>query len=69
MLKQGDISRTLAVAEVHAYRGRFIDAARLYQTNGFSSKALTMYTDLRLFHKAQVYVVLLSYTYFRQIPS
>lgn len=54
MINQGDISRTLAVAEIYAYRGRFIDAARIYQSNGFSSKALSMYTDLRLFHKAQV---------------
>ncbi|XP_077302237.1 intraflagellar transport protein 122 homolog [Arctopsyche grandis] len=55
MLNQGDnASKALSVAEVYAYRGKFIDAARLYRSNGQSHRALTMYTDLRLFHKAQV---------------
>ncbi|XP_077301549.1 intraflagellar transport protein 122 homolog [Arctopsyche grandis] len=57
MLNQGDnASKALSVAEVYAYRGKFIDAARLYRSNGQSHRALTMYTDLRLFHKAQEYM-------------
>lgn len=47
-------SKALLVAEVYAYQGKYIDAARLYRSNGQSHRALTMYTDLRLFHKAQV---------------
>lgn len=42
------------IADIYAYRGRFKEAARLYQKANCEHKALTMYTDLRMFDLAQV---------------
>lgn len=44
------------VADIFACRGRFKEAARLYQRAGHEHKALTMYTDLRMFDLAQDYL-------------
>lgn len=44
----------MLIGDVLAYRGRFRDAARIYQKAGQEHKALTMYTDLRMFDLAQV---------------
>lgn len=48
----------MLIGDVLAYRGRFRDAARMYQKAGQEQKALTMYTDLRMFDLAQVSNVL-----------
>lgn len=42
------------IADIYAYKGKFKEAARLYQKAGYEHKALTMYTDLRMFDLAQV---------------
>lgn len=42
------------IADIYAYQGKFKEAAHLYQKAGQKSKALTMYTDLRMFNMAQV---------------
>lgn len=44
------------VGDILAYRGRFKEAARMYQKGGCEHKALTMYTDLRMFDLAQDYL-------------
>lgn len=43
------------IADIYAYKGRFKEAARLYQKANCEHKALTMYTDLRMFDVAQVF--------------
>jgi hypothetical protein len=39
---------------VHAYQGKFHDAAKLYKRTGHQPRALSMYTDLRMFEYAKV---------------
>lgn len=42
------------IADILAYKGKFKDAGRLYQKAGQEHKALSMYSDLRMFDLAQV---------------
>lgn len=44
------------LADIAAYQGRFSDAARMYKKSGQDSKALTMYTDLRMFDLANEFL-------------
>lgn len=53
------------LGDIYARRGKFKEAAQLYQKAGLESKALAMYTDLRMFNLAQVrFFYLLSYYVF-----
>lgn len=52
--QKGENSRDVFVGDIYAYRGKFKEAARLYQKAGQEHRALTMYTDLRMFDLAQV---------------
>jgi intraflagellar transport protein 122 len=52
--KKGDTNRDAMIGDIYAHRGRLKEAARLYQKSGQEHKALTMYTDLRMFDLAQV---------------
>lgn len=52
--QKGDKNRDSMIADVYAYQGKFKEAAQLYQKAGQQSKALAMYTDLRMFDMAQV---------------
>ena len=52
--KKGEKDKDLFVAELLAYKGRFKEAARVYQRTGTEHRALAMYTDLRMFDLAQV---------------
>lgn len=45
------------LADIYARRGKFREAAQLYQKAGQESKALAMYTDLRMFNLAQVSII------------
>ncbi|CAG4962305.1 unnamed protein product [Parnassius apollo] len=45
--------RDVILGEVFAYRGRYTDAANLFQTAGRDDRALNLYLDLRMFSKAQ----------------
>ena len=47
-------SFTLTIAPY--FQGRFSDAAKIYKKCGQESKALTMYTDLRMFDLANEYL-------------
>lgn len=43
-------------ADILAFSGKFREAARLYQKSGQGGKALTMYSDLKMFDMAQEFV-------------
>ncbi|XP_077073746.1 intraflagellar transport protein 122 homolog isoform X2 [Siphateles boraxobius] len=51
--RRGESDHQLFLADVHAYQGKFHEAARLYRRSGQDSRALSMYTDLRMFEYAK----------------
>ena len=44
------------LGDVYAHQGKFLEAAKLYKKSGTEQKALTMYTDLRMFDQANEYL-------------
>lgn len=52
--KRGESDNELFLADVYAYQGKFHEAAKLYKRTGQESRALSMYTDLRMFEYAKV---------------
>ncbi|CAK1554158.1 unnamed protein product [Leptosia nina] len=48
--------KAIVLGDILAYRGRYADAARSYQSIAKEEKALDMYVDLRMFGKAQEFV-------------
>ncbi|XP_074605343.1 intraflagellar transport protein Oseg1 [Brevipalpus obovatus] len=46
-------SEMLFLGDVMAFRGRFTEATKFYKQAGHDDKAITMYTDLRMFEQAQ----------------
>lgn len=52
--KRGENDNELFLADVYAYQGKFHEAAKLYKRTGQESRALSMYTDLRMFEYAKV---------------
>lgn len=55
--KRGENDNELFLADVFAYQGKFHEAAKLYKRTGHEQKALSMYTDLRMFEYAKVIAV------------
>lgn len=53
-IEKGDHNKEGMLADIYARKGKFKEAAQLYQKAGQESKALAMYTDLRMFNLAQV---------------
>ncbi|XP_037539754.1 intraflagellar transport protein 122 homolog [Nematolebias whitei] len=51
--KRGENDNELFLADVYAFQGKFHQAADLYKCNGHEAKALSMYTDLRMFEYAK----------------
>ncbi|XP_039530512.1 intraflagellar transport protein 122 homolog isoform X2 [Pimephales promelas] len=51
--RRGESDHQLFLADVYAYQGKFHEAARLYRRCGQDSRALSMYTDLRMFEYAK----------------
>uniref|UniRef100_A0A4W3GC19 Intraflagellar transport protein 122 homolog n=1 Tax=Callorhinchus milii TaxID=7868 RepID=A0A4W3GC19_CALMI len=51
--KRGENDNELFLADVCAYQGKFHEAAKLYKKTGNDSRALNMYTDLRMFEYAK----------------
>ncbi|XP_051759980.1 intraflagellar transport protein 122 homolog isoform X2 [Ctenopharyngodon idella] len=51
--RRGENDNQLFLADVYAYQGKFHEAARLYRRSGQDSRALSMYTDLRMFEYAK----------------
>ncbi|XP_068453196.1 intraflagellar transport protein 122 homolog isoform X2 [Clinocottus analis] len=54
--KRGENDNELFLADVYAYQGKFHEAAKLYKRSGHESRALSMYTDLRMFEYAKDFV-------------
>uniref|UniRef100_A0A672IUJ3 Intraflagellar transport protein 122 homolog n=1 Tax=Salarias fasciatus TaxID=181472 RepID=A0A672IUJ3_SALFA len=54
--KRGENDNELFLADVYAYQGKFHEAAKLYKRTGHESRALSMYTDLRMFDYAKEFV-------------
>lgn len=54
--RRGDVPKEVLQADCLAFAGKFKEAARLYQKSGHNSKALAMYSDLRMFDLAQEFV-------------
>ncbi|XP_067012221.1 intraflagellar transport protein 122 homolog [Anabrus simplex] len=54
--RKGENQKDLFLADVLAFRGKFRDAARLYQRTSQEQRALSMYMDLRMFDLAQDYL-------------
>ncbi|KAK6627629.1 hypothetical protein RUM44_010107 [Polyplax serrata] len=54
--KKGDKNKELFLADICAFRGKYKEAAKLYQKSGNEQKALNMFTDLRMFDVAQEYL-------------
>ena len=52
--KRGENDNELFLADVYAYQGKFHEAAKFYKRTGHESRALSMYTDLRMFEYAKV---------------
>uniref|UniRef100_A0A8C5PU28 Intraflagellar transport protein 122 homolog n=1 Tax=Leptobrachium leishanense TaxID=445787 RepID=A0A8C5PU28_9ANUR len=51
--RRGENIEDLFLADVYAYQGKFLESAKLYKRSGNESRALTMYTDLRMFEFAK----------------
>uniref|UniRef100_A0A3Q2NNT8 Intraflagellar transport protein 122 homolog n=1 Tax=Fundulus heteroclitus TaxID=8078 RepID=A0A3Q2NNT8_FUNHE len=54
--KRGENDSELFLADVCAFQGKFREAAKLYKRTGHEAKALSMYTDLRMFEYAKEFV-------------
>uniref|UniRef100_A0A8C7ZEQ6 Intraflagellar transport protein 122 homolog n=1 Tax=Oryzias sinensis TaxID=183150 RepID=A0A8C7ZEQ6_9TELE len=54
--KRGENDNELFLADVYAFQGKFHEAAKLYKRTGHESRALSMYTDLRMFEYAKEFV-------------
>jgi intraflagellar transport protein 122 len=52
--KRGEQENMVFLGDVYAYQGKFSEAAKLYKRCDQDSRALNMYTDLRLFEYAKV---------------
>ncbi len=52
--KRGEVDNQVFLADVYAYQGKFAEAAKLYKKAGHESRAMNMYTDLRMFENAKV---------------
>lgn len=54
--KKRNEKETVFLGDISAYQGKFGEAARTYKKAGQDSKAMNMYTDLRMFDLAQEYL-------------
>ncbi|KAJ8959436.1 hypothetical protein NQ318_022128 [Aromia moschata] len=54
--QKGDYPHDVMLGDIYAHKGKLKEAAKLYQKAGQEYKALTMYTDLRMFDEAQEYL-------------
>lgn len=52
--KRGETKLNINLGDYYAYNGRFQDAARNYQQGGAPDRAMTMFSDLRMFDQARV---------------
>ncbi|CAF0925903.1 unnamed protein product [Didymodactylos carnosus] len=55
--KRGETKPNINLGDYYAYAGRFQEAARNYQHGGAPDRAMTMFSDLRMFDQAKEYMV------------
>lgn len=55
-ISRGEQNNTIFLADIQAYQGNFNEAAKLYKKGGEPSKAMEMFTDLRLFEDAKEFL-------------
>lgn len=65
--KRGENDNELFLADVYAYQGKFHEAAKLYKRTGHESRALSMYTDLRMFEYAKVIISLIDKKFYTPV--
>lgn len=65
--RKGERSREVLLGDILAYKGKYKEAAKLYQASSNATRALNMYTDLRMFDLAQVILIFFN-TFFLQKP-
>ncbi|KAF7281673.1 hypothetical protein GWI33_004449 [Rhynchophorus ferrugineus] len=53
--QKSNYPRDVILGDFYAMKGKLKESARFYQTSGHGSKALAMYTDLRVFDEAEEY--------------
>lgn len=63
--RRGESDPQVFLADVYAYQGKFAEAAKLYKKTGNESRAMNMYTDLRMFEYAKVWLLLFCTKYFK----
>ena len=51
--KKAELTNTAILADYNAFKGNFQEAAKLYKKEGFESKAMEMFCDLRQFENAK----------------
>ncbi|CAH0553397.1 unnamed protein product [Brassicogethes aeneus] len=56
MQNKGDYNREVFIGDVYAHKGKLKEAAKMYVKGGQEHKALTMYTDVRMFDEAQEFL-------------
>lgn len=54
--KRGENDLQVYLGDAYAYQGKFGEAAKLYKKAGHESRAMNMYTDLRMFDMAKEFV-------------
>lgn len=54
--KRSEVPKEVIQAEICAFAGKYKEAARFFQKCGQPDRALTMYSDLRMFDLAQEYL-------------
>ncbi|XP_057655488.1 intraflagellar transport protein 122 homolog isoform X2 [Diorhabda carinulata] len=54
--QKGNYPKEVMLGDILAHKGKLKEAAKIYQRAGHEFKAMTMYTDLRMFDEAQEYL-------------
>ncbi|XP_014680361.1 PREDICTED: intraflagellar transport protein 122 homolog, partial [Priapulus caudatus] len=54
--KKGEIDNNIFLADIYSYQGKFTEAAKLYRRSGQEQKAMTMFSDLRMFDQAKDFI-------------
>ena len=53
-MRRGETNKQLFLGDIYALQGKYAEAAKVYKKSGYTSYAMNMYTDLRMFDLAKV---------------